>query len=127
MTSHQSWTCLAALSLIATLCACSEAATDYDGVYVWTESVETFTPCRTQSTWMITAQPASSRLATTYRELAPAPFEGIFVQLTGRYAGSGIEEKGEAFGEQYDGIFEITEVRSIQKMIPPGCEVTTAP
>ena len=127
MTSNQSWTCLAALSLIAALCACSEPTTDYDGVYVWTENVETFTPCRTQSTWMISSQPASSRLAMTYRELAPEPFEGVFVQLAGRYAGSGIAEHGEAFGEQYDGIFEITEVRSIEKMIPPGCEVTAGP
>lgn len=127
MTGYGRRTCVAVLVLAGTLYACSEPTTDYDGVYVWTENVETFTPCRTQSTWMITTQPESSRLAMTYRELATEPFEGVFVQLAGRYAGSGIEEKGEAFGEQYDGLFEITEVRSIQKMIPPDCEVTAGP
>ena len=125
MTANRSWKYFIALSAVAALCACSEPTTVYDGVYVWTADVETFTPCRTQSTWMITTQPASSRLPTAYRELTTEPFEGIFVQLVGRYAGSGIEEKGEAFGEQYDGLFEITEVQSIQKAIPPGCEVTT--
>lgn len=115
----------AASVLVAGLCACSEQPTVYEGVYFWSEDVETFTPCRTVSTyWAVTTEPVSARLSMSYRELTTEPFEGIFVQVVGRYVGPGTD-KGEGFDEQYAGVFEITEVQSIQKMIPDGCEVTT--
>ena len=127
MTANHTWTYFVAPALVAALCACSEASTGYDGVYFWSEDVETFTPCRTVSTyWAITTEPVSARLSIAYRELTTEPFEGIFVQVVGRYVGPGTE-KGEGFGEQYAGVFEITEIQSIQKAIPAGCEITTGP
>ena len=124
MTANPGWT-FAALALAAGLCACSPQPTAYEGVYFWSEDVQTFTPCRTVSTyWAMTPEPLSARLSTAYRELVTEPFGGIFVQIVGRYVGPGTE-KGEGFGEQYAGVFEITEIQSIQKVIPAGCEVTT--
>jgi hypothetical protein len=124
MTANPGWR-RTALVLVAGLGACSPQPTAYDGVYFWSEDAQTFTPCKTVSTyWAITPEPLSARLSMAYRELAPEPFEGSYVQLVGRYVGPGTE-KGEGFDEQYDGVFEITEVQSIQKAIPEGCEVTT--
>jgi hypothetical protein len=114
-----------ALLALGTLSACSPQPTAYEGVYYWSEDVQTFTPCKSVSTyWAITPEPLSARLSMAYREFAPEPFEGIYAQVLGRYVGPGTD-KGEGFEEQYAGVFEITDVQSVQKVIPDGCEITT--
>jgi hypothetical protein len=94
----------------------------YDGIYTWGAEVDVFSPCGTNQTyWVITSDPLRHELSGAHQQLTSKPYEGIFAEVTGFYAGPAIEEKGGAFSTQYDGLFQVTNVSFTRKRSSLDC------
>jgi hypothetical protein len=98
----------------------------YEGVYTWGAEVEVFTPRGSQKGyWVLTTEPLWLRLSMAHQELTTQPYEGIFVQVLGYYDGPATEERGGAFAEQYEGLFQIVELREARKTSASDCTTTS--
>jgi len=117
---------LFAISPLVLLSACASQSRIYDGVYTWGAEVETFSPCGTgeKQWWVLTGMDMERQLSVAHERLTTEPYEGIYVKVSGYYAGPATEEKGGPFSLQYEGLFEITKVWSTRKRSTSDCRAT---
>lgn len=95
----------------------------YEGIYTWGAEVETFSPCGTGKEWWVRTDDAlSHQLSSAHGNLTSEPYEGIYVRVTGFYAGPADEDTDGSFAIQYEGLFRITRVLSIRKHSDLDCK-----
>jgi hypothetical protein len=96
----------------------------YEGIYTWGAEVETFSPCGTggKEWWVSTTEPIWEQLRNDTMRLTTEPYEGIYVKVTGNYAGPATEETGGAFSTQYEGLFKVTKVWLTRKTADADCK-----
>ena len=110
--------------LLAMLAGCASPSMVYDGVYIWGAEVSTFSPCGTDKDWWVLANDSIERqLREAHERLTTMPYEGIFVEVDGSYAGAATAEAGGGFATQYDGLFRIANVRALRKRDAASCNL----
>jgi hypothetical protein len=118
---HLGFTLIYALSL--TLSGCSSQPRNYFGFYVFGAEVEVFSPCGSQKNyWVLTTGPLWTLLTDTHQALVTEPYGGIYVEVEGYYAGLPDEDRDGAFAAQSDGLFRITEVRAMRRIMASDCK-----
>ena len=109
--------------MLPLLFACSAQPMVYQGFYVWGPDVDEFSPCGSDKTyWVVTSEALGNRLVDAHEAGRTEPYQGLFVEVRGFYAGPPNEERGGAFADQYDGLFEITEVRTMRRIMASDCK-----
>ncbi len=105
---------------------CSTQQRVFDGVYTWGAEVETFSPRGSgeKQWWVLTGMDMRQQLSVAHQRLTTEPYEGIYVKVSGYYAGPATEEKGGPFSLQYEGLFEITKVWLTRKRSTSDCRAT---
>lgn len=111
--------------IAASLAQPAFAASDrlFEGVYTWGHEVETFSPCGSKGKrwWVVASEPLLEKLRDATLRLTTSAYEGIYVRVTGDYAGPATEETGGAFSMQYEGLFEVTTVWFTRKLSASDC------
>ena len=112
------------LAGMITACA-SSAEKTYEGLYVFSSEAEIFSPCGSggRAWWVIASEPIWLELRDTTLRLTSEPYEGIYVQVRGFYAGPATEETGGAFSTQYEGLFRVTKLVSARESRESDCKV----
>lgn len=116
---------LVGLVMVAMSLSCpAQAAPDrlYEGTYVWGAEVNSFSPCGSgdKAFWVVGSEEAIDQLKAATERLIKKPYGGLYVRVTGGYAGPVSDEDG--FAAQYDGLFEINKVWSIRKTSKTDCQ-----
>ena len=96
----------------------------FEGTYVWGAEVNTFSPCGRgdKEWWVIGSDEVIDQLKTATERLTTEPYEGLYLRVTGGYAGPATEETGGSFSTQYEGLFRISKVWSIRKTSKSDCQ-----
>ena len=97
----------------------------YRGFYAWGPEVNEFSPCGSDKKYWVGASEAlAERLSAAHEIGRTEPYQGLFVEVRGFYAGqASVEiERGGPFAEQTDGLFEITEIRTMRRVIASDCQ-----
>jgi len=98
-----------------------EAPQQYAGFFTWGAEVETFSPCGSHKEYWVRASDAViDRLSKAHQQLTTKPYEGIFVEVIGAYAGPTSSEYG--FEGQYEGLFRIDKVLLARKAEALDCK-----
>ena len=109
--------------LLPLLCACSAQPMVYQGFYTWGPEVDHFNPCGSDKIyWVVTSDALNNQLVDAHEAGRTEPYQGLFVEVRGHYAGPPDEERGGAFADQTDGLFQVTEVRAMRRIMPSDCK-----
>ncbi|HEX9461592.1 MAG TPA: hypothetical protein VGB82_03250 [Alphaproteobacteria bacterium] len=93
----------------------------FSGIYTWGAEVETFSPCGSNKEyWVRASDAATNDLSKAHQRLTTRPYEGIYVDVVGFYAGPTSDEYG--FEGQYEGLFDIEKVTVTRKSGPSDCK-----
>lgn len=87
------------------------------GFYVYGHEVSSFTPCGSPKIYWVTG-PAEIELRNAHREFARAPYDDVYVEVTGQPRGRATDR---SLAADYDGLFYIDALVKARTAKPNDC------
>jgi len=90
----------------------------YKGYYIYGHEVNTFQPCGQMKVfWISGSNDLLEKIQQQYALYTDRPYEEVFVELTGDFAG----KASDGFAMDYDGQFMVTKIRMMKKRSEDDC------
>lgn len=90
------------------------------GRYTWGHEVNTIQRCDSKDIyWVRCDQPMAARLRAFVEQHTDHPYTSVYIEFRGQL----LDERPDGFAANYDGVFKMEDILSLQATVPGDCGV----